>query len=60
MHQPCLATTNRHDGPVAWPLRATAVWIAGLQPVALDQRLPGHGFPALAICSSMPRRARRA
>jgi hypothetical protein len=45
MQQPCLAITSRHDGTAARALRATAVRIAGLEPVALDRGLPGDGFP---------------
>jgi len=37
MQQPYLAITNRHDGTAACALRATAVRIAGLEPVALDR-----------------------
>ena len=44
MRQHCLAITNRHDGTAACALRATAVRIAGLEPVALDRGLPGDGF----------------
>jgi hypothetical protein len=44
MQQPCLAITNRHDGTAACALRATAVPIAGLEPVALGRGLPGDGF----------------
>jgi hypothetical protein len=44
MRQPYLAITNRHDGTAACALRATAVRIAGLEPVALDRGLPGDGF----------------
>jgi hypothetical protein len=45
MRQPYLAITSRHDGTAACALRATAVRIAGLEPVALDRGLPGDGFP---------------
>jgi hypothetical protein len=44
MQQPCLAITNRYDGTAARALGATAVRIAGREPVALDRGLPGDGF----------------